>query len=63
VAFYVGKGSNNRVYKHLKYALSGDPSEKSYKIRKIIKKGEKPRLNIVKLKRQPLKNPLEAAFL
>jgi len=46
--FYVGKGKANRVYKHLKAALKGEPSEKSYKIRDILKEELKPTLNIVK---------------
>lgn len=46
--FYVGKGKANRIYKHLKYALKGDPSEKSHKIRKILHQGSKPLLKIVK---------------
>ncbi|MGM0597692.1 MAG: LEM-3-like GIY-YIG domain-containing protein [Myxococcota bacterium] len=46
--FYVGKGRANRVYTHLKKAINGDPSDKGFKIREILKTGQKPKLNIVK---------------
>lgn len=46
--FYVGKGRRNRMFEHLKKALNGDPSEKAYKIRKILSMNEKPIYKIVK---------------